>query len=181
MPGWSHYTTWITVSHVVFVCLCCRDVIKWLFSAIMKSTEHAETGEAVRERDEQIRWITKKHFVIVVDLSRREQQFMLYLYGCFCACLFPHSTLCLPQNGVHLPEDAVLGSGGGPFSSTKLCQAVPGALSHAHRQYTSTSTQVRSWDVTNEGGRRNRFCINWGKIGVCFKYRELNQADRQTS
>ncbi|XP_027129792.1 uncharacterized protein simc1 isoform X2 [Larimichthys crocea] len=35
-----------------------RDVIKWLFSAIMKSTEHAETGEAVRERDEQIRMVS---------------------------------------------------------------------------------------------------------------------------
>lgn len=35
-----------------------RDVIKWLFSAIMKSSEHEESGEAARERDEQIRMVS---------------------------------------------------------------------------------------------------------------------------
>lgn len=39
----------------MFVCLFARDVIKWLFSAIIKSTEHGESIEAARERDEQIR------------------------------------------------------------------------------------------------------------------------------
>lgn len=34
-----------------------RDVIKWLFSAIMKSSEHGESREAARERDEQIRMV----------------------------------------------------------------------------------------------------------------------------
>ncbi|XP_042349435.1 uncharacterized protein simc1 isoform X2 [Plectropomus leopardus] len=34
-----------------------RDVIKWLFSAIMKSTEHEESKDAARERDEQIRTV----------------------------------------------------------------------------------------------------------------------------
>uniref|UniRef100_A0A3Q3W644 Uncharacterized protein n=1 Tax=Mola mola TaxID=94237 RepID=A0A3Q3W644_MOLML len=37
-----------------------RDVLKWLFSAIMKSTEHDESTEVARGRDEQIRLITKK-------------------------------------------------------------------------------------------------------------------------
>lgn len=35
-----------------------RDVIKWLFSAITKSTQHGESREAARERDEQIRLVT---------------------------------------------------------------------------------------------------------------------------
>ncbi|XP_032384639.1 uncharacterized protein simc1 isoform X2 [Etheostoma spectabile] len=35
-----------------------RDVIKWLFSAIIKSTEHGESKEAARERDEQIRMVS---------------------------------------------------------------------------------------------------------------------------
>ncbi|XP_074505566.1 uncharacterized protein simc1 isoform X4 [Sebastes fasciatus] len=35
-----------------------REVIKWLFSAIMKSTEHGESREAARERDEQIRLVS---------------------------------------------------------------------------------------------------------------------------
>ncbi|XP_056295993.1 uncharacterized protein simc1 isoform X2 [Pseudoliparis swirei] len=35
-----------------------REVIKWLFSAIMKSTEHGETPEAARERDELIRMVS---------------------------------------------------------------------------------------------------------------------------
>ncbi|XP_073343653.1 uncharacterized protein simc1 isoform X2 [Pagrus major] len=35
-----------------------RDVIKWLFSAIIKSTEHGESREAARERDEQIRMVS---------------------------------------------------------------------------------------------------------------------------
>ncbi|XP_030251754.1 SUMO-interacting motif-containing protein 1 isoform X3 [Sparus aurata] len=35
-----------------------RDVIKWLFSAIIKSTEHGESIEAARERDEQIRMVS---------------------------------------------------------------------------------------------------------------------------
>ncbi|XP_035505012.1 uncharacterized protein simc1 isoform X1 [Scophthalmus maximus] len=35
-----------------------RDVIKWLFSAIMKSTEYGESRETVRERDEQIRMVS---------------------------------------------------------------------------------------------------------------------------
>ncbi|XP_034454427.1 SUMO-interacting motif-containing protein 1 isoform X1 [Hippoglossus hippoglossus] len=34
-----------------------RDVIKWLFSSIMKSTEYGESREAVREKDEQIRMV----------------------------------------------------------------------------------------------------------------------------
>lgn len=34
-----------------------RDVLKWLFSAIKKSTEQGETTEAAKERDEQIRLI----------------------------------------------------------------------------------------------------------------------------
>ncbi|XP_049441276.1 SUMO-interacting motif-containing protein 1 isoform X1 [Epinephelus fuscoguttatus] len=34
-----------------------RDVIKWLFSAIIKSTEHRECKEAAKERDEQIRMV----------------------------------------------------------------------------------------------------------------------------
>ncbi|XP_037635503.1 SUMO-interacting motif-containing protein 1 isoform X2 [Sebastes umbrosus] len=37
---------------------CVREVIKWLFSAIMKSTEHGESREAARERDEQIRLVS---------------------------------------------------------------------------------------------------------------------------
>ncbi|XP_029298195.1 uncharacterized protein simc1 isoform X2 [Cottoperca gobio] len=35
-----------------------REIIKWLFSAIMKSTEHGESKEAARERDEQIRMVS---------------------------------------------------------------------------------------------------------------------------
>ncbi|XP_056239620.1 uncharacterized protein simc1 isoform X1 [Seriola aureovittata] len=35
-----------------------RDVIKWLFSAIMKSTEHGECRETTRERDEQSRIVS---------------------------------------------------------------------------------------------------------------------------
>ncbi|XP_068442280.1 SUMO-interacting motif-containing protein 1 [Clinocottus analis] len=35
-----------------------REVIKWLFSAIMKSTEHGETQKAARERDELIRMVS---------------------------------------------------------------------------------------------------------------------------
>ncbi|XP_044061381.1 uncharacterized protein simc1 isoform X2 [Siniperca chuatsi] len=35
-----------------------RDVIKWLFAAIMKSTEHGESREAATERDEQIRMVS---------------------------------------------------------------------------------------------------------------------------
>ncbi|XP_035524747.1 SUMO-interacting motif-containing protein 1 isoform X1 [Morone saxatilis] len=35
-----------------------RDVIKWLFSAIVKSTEPRECREAARERDEQIRMVS---------------------------------------------------------------------------------------------------------------------------
>ncbi|KAI3351805.1 hypothetical protein L3Q82_020639 [Scortum barcoo] len=35
-----------------------RDVIKWLFSAIVKSTEPGESKEAARERDEQIRMVS---------------------------------------------------------------------------------------------------------------------------
>ncbi|KAM7417762.1 hypothetical protein PAMA_017417 [Pampus argenteus] len=35
-----------------------RDVIKWLFSAIMKSTEYGENEEATRERDEHIRMVS---------------------------------------------------------------------------------------------------------------------------
>ncbi|KAM8908492.1 SUMO-interacting motif-containing protein 1 isoform 2-T2 [Spinachia spinachia] len=35
-----------------------REVIKWLFSAIMKSTEQKETREAARERDELIRMVS---------------------------------------------------------------------------------------------------------------------------
>lgn len=78
---------------------------------------------------------------------------------------FNFLSLCHLQNGVHLSEDAVLGSGGGPFSSSKLCQAVPGALPYAHRQYTSTSTQVRRRDERSEGGKRSRFCIrDSGKV-----------------
>ncbi|XP_053284182.1 uncharacterized protein simc1 [Pleuronectes platessa] len=34
-----------------------REVIKWLFSAIMKSTEYGESRETVREKDEQIRMV----------------------------------------------------------------------------------------------------------------------------
>ncbi|XP_070769901.1 SUMO-interacting motif-containing protein 1 [Enoplosus armatus] len=37
---------------------CVRDVIKWLFSAIIKSTEHGESIEAAREKDEQIRMVS---------------------------------------------------------------------------------------------------------------------------
>lgn len=60
-------------------------------------------------------------------------------------CLsFPFTSFCPLQNGVHLPEDAVLGFGSGPFSSFTLCQAVPGTLPYAHWQYTSTGTQVRT-------------------------------------
>ncbi|XP_028445807.1 uncharacterized protein simc1 isoform X1 [Perca flavescens] len=35
-----------------------RDVIKWLFFAIIKSTEHGESKEAARERDEHIRMVS---------------------------------------------------------------------------------------------------------------------------
>ncbi|XP_054453046.1 SUMO-interacting motif-containing protein 1 isoform X2 [Anoplopoma fimbria] len=35
-----------------------REVMKWLFSAIMKSTEHGETREAARERDALIRMVS---------------------------------------------------------------------------------------------------------------------------
>uniref|UniRef100_A0A1A8I671 SUMO-interacting motifs containing 1 n=2 Tax=Nothobranchius kuhntae TaxID=321403 RepID=A0A1A8I671_NOTKU len=35
-----------------------KDVIRWLFSAIIKSTELAESGDAIRERDEQIRIVS---------------------------------------------------------------------------------------------------------------------------
>lgn len=45
---------------LLFVCAFSRDVLKWLFSAIMKSTEHDESTEVARGRDEQIRLITKK-------------------------------------------------------------------------------------------------------------------------
>ncbi|XP_060935566.1 uncharacterized protein simc1 [Limanda limanda] len=34
-----------------------REVVKWLFSAIMKSTEYGESRETVREKDEQIRMV----------------------------------------------------------------------------------------------------------------------------
>lgn len=50
---WFSFVKWYCWRSCVFVC---RDVIKWLFSAIIKSTEHGES----RERDEQIRWITQK-------------------------------------------------------------------------------------------------------------------------
>lgn len=43
-----------------------RDVIKWLFSAIMKSTECGESREAARERDEQVRWITNLEICISI-------------------------------------------------------------------------------------------------------------------
>ncbi|XP_040904865.1 uncharacterized protein simc1 isoform X2 [Toxotes jaculatrix] len=35
-----------------------KDVIKWLFSAIMKSTEHGDSRKSARERDEQIRMVS---------------------------------------------------------------------------------------------------------------------------
>uniref|UniRef100_UPI0037E86989 uncharacterized protein simc1 isoform X2 n=1 Tax=Semicossyphus pulcher TaxID=241346 RepID=UPI0037E86989 len=35
-----------------------RDVIKWLFSIIMKTTEHGESTEAAREKEEQIRMVS---------------------------------------------------------------------------------------------------------------------------
>ncbi|KAM9356745.1 SUMO-interacting motif-containing protein 1 [Symphorus nematophorus] len=35
-----------------------RDVIKWLFSAIVKSTEHVKNKEASKERDEQVRMVS---------------------------------------------------------------------------------------------------------------------------
>ncbi|XP_008275942.1 uncharacterized protein simc1 [Stegastes partitus] len=35
-----------------------RDVIKWLFNAIIKSTEHGESKDATRERNEQIRMVS---------------------------------------------------------------------------------------------------------------------------
>ncbi|XP_072251936.1 uncharacterized protein simc1 [Leuresthes tenuis] len=35
-----------------------RDVIKWLFSAIMKSTEHGKSKETTREKDEHMRIVT---------------------------------------------------------------------------------------------------------------------------
>lgn len=37
------------------LCWSSRDVIKWLFSAIMKSTESEKSSEAAREKDEHIR------------------------------------------------------------------------------------------------------------------------------
>lgn len=35
----------------------CRDLLKWLFSNIMKSTEGEEIKETARERDEHIRFV----------------------------------------------------------------------------------------------------------------------------
>ncbi|XP_071373442.1 SUMO-interacting motif-containing protein 1 isoform X2 [Centroberyx affinis] len=35
-----------------------RDVIKWLFAAIMKSTEYGDSGKAAKERDEHIRVVS---------------------------------------------------------------------------------------------------------------------------
>lgn len=46
------------LSQILFTFVCfSRDVLKWLFSAIKKSTEQGETTEAAKERDEQIRLI----------------------------------------------------------------------------------------------------------------------------
>ena len=66
---------------------------------------------------------------------------------------------CPVQDGVHLPEDAVLGSGRGPFSSSDLCQAVPGALPYAPQQYTSPVTQVRRRDERSKAGTMSRICV----------------------
>lgn len=50
--------------------LFCRDVIKWLFSAIMKSTGHGESSEAAGEVDEQIRWIATTFHVFSFSLAQ---------------------------------------------------------------------------------------------------------------
>lgn len=46
---WPALSTWFCR------CVFFRDVLKWLLSAIMKSTEPGENVEAARERDEQMR------------------------------------------------------------------------------------------------------------------------------
>lgn len=162
-----HYNKWLTISifylYFIYSCLLSRDIIKWLFSAIMKSTEHGESREADRERDEQIRWITKKlfrneSFVLECNLTQKLLICIFCHHGCFCACPFRIQVdnayflaLSPLQNGVHPPEDAVSGSGGRPLSSSQLCQVVPGALPYAHQQCAFTSTQVRRRDESEEG------------------------------
>eukprot|EP00064_Thunnus_orientalis_P005350 superscaffoldBa00000517_g5364 len=49
-----------------------RDVIKWLFSAIMKSTEHGESREAAREKDEHIRIVSvlQRMLSLALDVDR---------------------------------------------------------------------------------------------------------------
>lgn len=70
--------------------------------------------------------------------------------------------LCALQNSVQPPADAVLGSGSGSHSSSNLCQVVPGALPYAHRQHTSTSTQVRrDYEAASVAVRmRHSFLLN---------------------
>lgn len=80
------------------------------------------------------------HRNIFLVVNREQKETKAYSYVC---CIITHF-FCPLQNGVDLPEDAVLGSGGGPLSSSNLCQAVPGALPYAHQRLTSTSTEVRS-------------------------------------
>lgn len=50
-----------------------------------------------------------------------------------CVCFLKCMSLCLLQNGVLLAKDAFSGSGGGLFSCSNLCQAVPRALPYAHQ------------------------------------------------
>lgn len=50
--------SWPAVSTWFCPCVFFRDVLKWLLSAIIKSTEPGESIEAARERDEQIRLIS---------------------------------------------------------------------------------------------------------------------------
>ncbi|XP_070819592.1 uncharacterized protein simc1 [Chaetodon trifascialis] len=49
-----------------------RDVMKWLFSAIMKSTEPRESNEAAKERDEQIRMVSilQRMLSLAVEVDR---------------------------------------------------------------------------------------------------------------
>ncbi|XP_069576102.1 uncharacterized protein simc1 isoform X1 [Brachyistius frenatus] len=49
-----------------------REVIKWLFSAIMKSTEHGESRETTRERDEQIRMVSvfQRMLTLALEVDR---------------------------------------------------------------------------------------------------------------
>lgn len=68
------------ITRVFYICdtsnvdvhLFSREVIKWLFSAIMKSTEHGETPEAARERDELIRLITHLEMFFIMSCSMHE-------------------------------------------------------------------------------------------------------------